>query len=68
MLAADCSSEYTLAEVNIESDPELLHLFRNDIPVVLINEAEAFRHRVVTVDFRRRVTEAANSSGETESP
>ncbi len=56
MLAARCADEYTLDEVNIESDPLLLHLYRNDIPVILINDIEAFRHRVATEDFRREVT------------
>ena len=56
MLAARCDDEYTLDEVNIESDPRLLHSYRYDIPVVFINGIEAFRHRVATEDFRRRLT------------
>ena len=55
MLAARCDDEYTLDEVNIESNPHLLHSYRYDIPVVLINGIEAFRHRVATEDFRRLV-------------
>ncbi len=55
ILAAQCAPEYTLDEVNIETDPSLLHLYRNDIPVVMINGIEAFRHRVVAEDFRRQV-------------
>lgn len=55
MLAARCADEYTLDEVNIESDPRLLHSYRNDIPVILINGIEAFRHRVATEDFRCEV-------------
>ncbi len=55
MLAARCADEYTLDEVNIESDPRLLNAYRNDIPVVFINGIEAFRHRVPTEDFRRRL-------------
>ena len=55
MLAARCDDEYTLDEVNIENDPRLLHSYRYDVPVVLINGIEAFRHRVATEDFRRLV-------------
>lgn len=55
MLAARCDDEYTLDEVNIESDPRLLHAYRHDIPVIFINGIEAFRHRVATEDFRRRL-------------
>lgn len=50
--AADCADLYTLEEVNIESDPQLLHKYRNDIPVVTIDGAEAFRHRVRAEEFR----------------
>ena len=59
ILAAHCAAEYTLDEVNIESDPSLLHLYRNDIPIVMINGTEAFRHRVASGDFRRHVAMVA---------
>lgn len=55
ILAARCSLEYTLDEVNIETDPRLLHLYRNDIPVVMINDVEAFRHRLTSRDFQRQI-------------
>ena len=55
ILAARCAPEYTLDEVNIETDPSLLHLYRNDIPVIVINGVEAFRHRVASADFRQQV-------------
>ena len=55
MLAAGCPGEYTLDEVNIESDPELLKLYKNDIPVITFNGVEAFRHRLTSEEFRRRI-------------
>jgi len=64
MLAARCAEEYTLVEVNIESDSRLLHSYRNEIPVILINGTEAFRHRVATDDFRRQVAMAARSAND----
>lgn len=63
--AARCADEYTLDEVNIESDGKLLHSYRNDIPVVLINGLEAFRHRVVPQEFRRCVTMARQNATDT---
>ena len=42
-------------EINIESDPELLRKYKYDIPVVLIDGAEAFRHRVDVKQFRARI-------------
>ncbi len=53
--AADCLNEYTLEEINIESDPELLRLYQHDIPVVTINGAEAFRHSLTSKSFRERL-------------
>ena len=43
---AGCAEAYTLTEVNIETSEQLLDRYRNDIPVITINGAEAFRHRV----------------------
>jgi len=65
IIAAHCADEYTLDEVNIESDGKLLHSYRNDIPVVLINDREVFRHQVVPQEFRRRVTMALQSANDT---
>jgi glutaredoxin len=51
-----CSDHYTLEEVNIESDDELLKKYKYDIPVVTIDGEEAFRHRVDPDDFKIRVS------------
>ena len=55
MVAAQCADEYTLHEVNIETDVELLEKYRNDIPVITIDGVEAFRHRLTPEEFRRRL-------------
>jgi len=55
MSAAKCAGEYTLDEVNIENDPELLERYKDDIPVIIFNGVEAFRHRVTAEEFRRRI-------------
>lgn len=52
---SNCSDRFTLEEVNIESDDELLMKYRYDIPVVTIDGVEAFRHRVDRKDFESRV-------------
>jgi len=52
---AGVSDRFTLEEVNIESDPELLRKYKYDIPVVTINGVEAFRHRVDVEQFRTRI-------------
>ncbi|HKB64994.1 MAG TPA: glutaredoxin family protein [Pyrinomonadaceae bacterium] len=57
---AGCQNEYTLEEINIESDSDLLSRYQYDIPVVTINGVEAFRHRLTAVEFRRKLRELNN--------
>jgi hypothetical protein len=52
---ADCSDRFTLEEVNIESDEELLKKYKYDIPVIAIDGVEAFIHRVDREEFRLRI-------------
>ena len=49
---AGCSDRFTLEEVNIESDDELLRKYKYDIPVILIDGVEDFRHRVNVERFK----------------
>ena len=55
MRAASCANEYTLQEINIESDPELLRRYQYDIPVIFVDGVEAFRHRLTSEAFRKRL-------------
>ena len=50
---AGCSDRFTLEEINIESDEELLRKYKYDIPVIVINGVEAFIHRVDPSEFIR---------------
>ena len=52
---SQCSSYYSLEEVNIESDDDLLKKYKYDIPVIVIHREEAFRHRVDPAVFKIRV-------------
>lgn len=53
IMSAGCSDQFTLEEVNIESDEELLRKYKYDIPVISINGVETFIHRVNQHDFIR---------------
>jgi glutaredoxin len=53
ILNSGYSDRFTLEEINIESDEELLRKYKYDIPVVMIDGAEAFRHRVDVDEFIR---------------
>jgi len=50
-----CTERCALHEVNIEDDPELEAKYGHDIPVILIDGVEAFRHHVSAKDFRERL-------------
>jgi glutaredoxin len=56
IMGAGCSDQFTLEEVNIESDDELLRKYQYDIPVIAINGVETFIHRVDPGEFRTRIT------------
>jgi len=53
--AADCADSYTLTEVNIESGPVLLDLYKDHIPVITIDGVQAFKHRVTAEKFREKL-------------
>ena len=55
---ADCGELYLLKEIDIESDPELLRQYQYDIPVLTIDDVEAFRHRLVAEEFRAKIIAA----------
>lgn len=53
--AAGCDEDYTLAEINIESNPDLLRRYQYDIPVITIDGIEAFRHRLTVEQFQAAI-------------
>jgi glutaredoxin len=52
---AGCSDSFTLEEINIESDEELLKKYKYDIPVITIDGVETFIHRVDPQEFKKRI-------------
>jgi glutaredoxin len=63
MLLANCGDLYTLEEVNIENDAELYARYRYEIPVLFINDVEAFRHRLSADEFRVYITSLGGVAG-----
>ena len=53
--AAGCADDYTLADIDIESDQDLLRRYKNDIPVITIDGVEMFRHRLTAEQFRSAI-------------
>jgi glutaredoxin len=58
ILDADCRGQYTLREINIDLDPALVRRYGWDIPVVLINGIETFKHRLTSTEFEREIRRA----------
>jgi hypothetical protein len=56
MAAANCDELYTLEELDIEQDADLFARYRYEIPVLCINDVEAFRHTLATEEFKAYVT------------
>jgi glutaredoxin len=52
---AGCAALFELDEVNIETDSDLLARYRDEIPVLLIDGVEAFRHRLRAMDFKTKL-------------
>ncbi|MDQ1638708.1 MAG: hypothetical protein QOF62_2047 [Pyrinomonadaceae bacterium] len=61
MHAAACKDEYTLQEIDIESDGELLGRYQYDIPVITVDGVEAFRHRLTSEMFRESLRNRAGA-------
>jgi len=59
---AGIDDSYILEEVNIATDPDLFHRYRYDIPVLMINGVEAFRHRLTANEFKSYVASLARTS------
>jgi glutaredoxin len=53
--AAGHADEYTLDEINIESDPDLINRYQHDIPVITINGIETFKHRLTVDEFQSAI-------------
>src|SRR5215212_4424296 len=52
---AGCSDRFTLEEIDIESDHELLRKYKYDIPVIAINGVDCFMHRVEAKEFETQI-------------
>lgn len=61
MLKADCAGEYTLEEVNIETDAILTERYGLEIPVIVINDVKAFKYRLTADEFKRKLRRLSQS-------
>ena len=59
---ADSGIDCRVSEVDIDDDPELRRRYKNDVPVIMIGGAEAFRHRLTAEQFREYVENRRTAS------
>jgi len=53
--SAGIDDQFTLEEIDIESDDELLRKYKYDIPVIAIDGLEAFIHRLTPQEFKQKL-------------
>jgi len=53
--SAGIDDQFTLEEIDIESDGELLRKYKYDIPVIAIDGAETFIHRLTPQEFKQKL-------------
>ncbi len=55
-------ARFELEQINIDEDEELRRLYNEQVPVVMINGRKAFKYRVDSKEFLRKLA-AAEASG-----
>ena len=58
MLLAGCRDDYTLEEVDIETDHALFRRYGMEIPVIAIDDVITFKYRVAADEFKRQIKRA----------
>jgi hypothetical protein len=48
--------------INLEQDPESYEKYRNDIPVIFLDDVKLFKHRVDEVKLRKVLNKVAQTS------
>ena len=52
-------ADFDYEERDIDADPELLHLYNDEVPVVAINRLKAFKYRVDMNEFLKKLAARA---------
>ena len=52
---------FSVSEINVESDPALEREYGTDIPVILLNGRQVFKHRVNERELEKKVKEVWNT-------
>ena len=53
--AARKRAGFDLEEVDIDGDPNLRHLYNDEVPVIAINGRKAFKYRVTELELMKKI-------------
>ena len=53
--AARVRADFDYQEIDIDSDPDLLRLYNDEVPVIAINHIKAFKYRMTMNDFLKKL-------------
>jgi glutaredoxin len=53
--AARLQADFDYAEIDIDSNPDLVRLYNDEVPVITINRRKAFKYKVHMNDFLRKL-------------
>lgn len=53
--AARRQAAFDYAEIDIDSDPDLVRLYNDEVPVIMINRRKAFKYRVNINEFLKKL-------------
>jgi glutaredoxin len=59
LTAARGRAHFDYKEVDIDSDPELVQRYNDEVPVIAIDGMKAFKHRVDMKDFLKKLAARA---------
>jgi glutaredoxin len=48
-------ADFDYTEIDIDSDPDLVHLYNDEVPVVTINRRKAFKYRIDMNEFLKKL-------------
>ena len=54
--AAHPHADFDYAEIDVDSNPDLVRLYGHEVPVITINRRKAFKYRVDLNEFLKKLT------------
>jgi glutaredoxin len=55
IVASRRRADFDYVEIDIDSDPDLIRLYNDEVPVIMINGTKAFKYRITMNDFLKKL-------------